>query len=215
MAMAREWVCHDCRLLCQILSSHFYLVLSPIFWLIATCWELSYCFLERWLGQRLSFTYVHTESLAQWHSGPKRRPLRCYCNINNSNNALTFLGPYRTFSRHEFSFQTSCRLLSLSHYPSILHHLLQYLVHCKAETPEAERDEGIPISQHLAQPENSVSKLALSTGLYVQLAGRAYELACSALLLNSCHALHRALLCPRPGSTGRQSFWWLRALHPG
>lgn len=63
--MAREWVCHDCRLLCQILSSHFYLVLSPIFWLIATCWELSYCSLERWLGQRLSFTDVHTESLAQ------------------------------------------------------------------------------------------------------------------------------------------------------
>lgn len=37
MEMAKEWVCHDCGLLCQI--SHFYLVLSPVFWLIATCYR--------------------------------------------------------------------------------------------------------------------------------------------------------------------------------
>lgn len=59
-----------------------------------------------------------------------------------------------------------------------------------------------------------MSTLALSTGSYVQLAGRAYELGCSALLSNWSHALHRALLCPRPSSTGQLCFRWLCVQHP-
>lgn len=83
--------------------------------------KLSFCSFEGCLGQGLSFSYGYTGNLAHWQSGPKMRPQRCYCNINNSNNALPSLGPYSTFSRHEFSLQTSpggccyCHIVHLSY----------------------------------------------------------------------------------------------------